>query len=283
MLRMLKSFCENLRMFRCCRRRAICTIQNSRNGSQQSPKRWHRIILCRHGLSLGNIDPNVYTHTADWRIPLDERGREQALEAGKRLAKLLDGENCFVYHSPYCRTTETMEGIISQLPASSVLSIRSEPRIVEQQFGNFQNFEEVQNSRDERVKFGRFFYRFPSGEAGLDVYNRVTSFISTLFRDAQQMRDSGHDISKTNVVIVTHGLTLRLFLMRWFHIDVNEFENMFNPDNGFLAVMERKTCPLSGKQWYELTEESANHLQIKTRATKPLFPAEDLQNSKKRK
>jgi len=279
MLRMLQSFGNRLRMCKCCRRRSISTLQNDGDKCQKNYQRWHRIILCRHGLSLGNVDPNVYTHTADWRIPLHEKGREQAKAAGKRLAKLLGDEHCFIYHSPYVRTRQTMEEMISQVPPSSILNIRSEPRIVEQQFGNFQNFEEVQNSRDERVKFGRFFYRFPSGEAGLDVYNRVTSFISTLFRDARQMREKGLDVSKSNIVIVTHGLTLRLFLMRWFHIDVDEFETMYNPDNGFLAVMERQTCPTSGNQWYELTEESANHLQIKTRASKPLVCVEDLEKS----
>ena len=32
----------------------------------------------------------------------------------------------------------------------------------------------------ERKAFGRFYYRFPNGEAGFDVYSRVTSFISTV-------------------------------------------------------------------------------------------------------
>ena len=26
----------------------------------------------------------------------------------------------------------------------------------------------------ERARFGRFFYRFPSGESGMDVYQRAT-------------------------------------------------------------------------------------------------------------
>ncbi len=48
---------------------------------------------------------------------------------------------------------------------------------------------------------------FPNGESGLDVYTRVTSFISTMFRDFAD----GHICRPSlNVVIVTHGLTLRL-------------------------------------------------------------------------
>eukprot|EP00521_Asterionellopsis_glacialis_P014152 CAMPEP_0195297788 /NCGR_PEP_ID=MMETSP0707-20130614/22152_1 /TAXON_ID=33640 /ORGANISM="Asterionellopsis glacialis, Strain CCMP134" /LENGTH=226 /DNA_ID=CAMNT_0040359691 /DNA_START=356 /DNA_END=1036 /DNA_ORIENTATION=- len=219
---------------------------------------------------MGNVDDTFYVHTADWKIPLSSKGKEQGRRAGQRLAKLLDGERCFVYHSPYLRATETMNEMVSQLPSSSIIGIRPEPRIVEQQFGNFQNYEEVQNSRDERVKFGRFFYRFPSGEAGLDVYLRITSFISTLFRESLEMQEQGLNLNETNIVLVTHGLTLRLFLMRWLQIDVEEFETMYNPDNGFLAVMECKTCPQTGNQWYELTKESADHLRITTRMAQPL-------------
>jgi len=85
------------------------------------------------------------------------------------------------------------------------------------------------------------------------------------------MQEQGLDLNQTNIVLVTHGLTLRLFLMRWLQIDVEEFETMYNPDNAFLAVMECKTCPNTGNQWYELTQESADHLRIKTRMAQPLI------------
>ena len=31
--------------------------------------------------------------------------------------------------------------------------------------------------REDRMKFGRFFFRFPNGEAGTDVFDRVSDFI----------------------------------------------------------------------------------------------------------
>jgi hypothetical protein len=42
-----------------------------------------------------------------------------------------------------------------------------------QQFGNLQNFENMRDFKRERSFFGRFYYRFPQGESGLDVYTRV--------------------------------------------------------------------------------------------------------------
>jgi broad specificity phosphatase PhoE len=41
-----------------------------------------------------------------------------------------------------------------------------------------------------------------------------------------------------NSLIVTHGMTLRIFLMRWFHWTVEYFERVRNPHNGEIVVME---------------------------------------------
>ena len=43
----------------------------------------------------------------------------------------------------------------------------------------------------------------------------------------------------SNALIVTHGLMLRLFLMRWFPWSVEEFEILRNPRNGQVVVMDR--------------------------------------------
>src|SRR6056300_1226844 len=45
-----------------------------------------RILLIRHGETLGNVEERAYEKTADWQIPLTDRGREQARIAGKKVA-----------------------------------------------------------------------------------------------------------------------------------------------------------------------------------------------------
>merc|ERR1712216_189200 len=114
---------------------------------------------------------------------------------------------------------------------------------------------EIQQAKRERDRFGRFFYRFPRGESGLDVFNRTTSFIATVFRDCDQLRADGSMGNDYNVVIVTHGLTMRLFIMRWFQYTVEEFEQTKNPANASMIVMERQEDS-DGRQYFELTEES---------------------------
>ena len=102
--------------------------------------------------------------------------------------KLIKGETLFTYCSPYKRTLETWDIIKEHIETKQdvkLLGTKQEPRIVEQQFGNFQNPKKVRTAKAERRTYGRFFFRFPNGEAGLDVYNRVSSFLATLGRDMQ--------------------------------------------------------------------------------------------------
>jgi broad specificity phosphatase PhoE len=50
--------------------------------------------------------------------------------------------------------------------------------------------------------------------------------------------DSPH--SPRNVLIVSHGLTMRLFCMRWFHWSVRFFESLSNPGNAETRVLLRQ-------------------------------------------
>ena len=43
-----------------------------------------------------------------------------------------------------------------------------------------------------------------------------------------------------NVLIVTHGLCLRLIIMRYFQLSVEEFEESYNAENAKLYIMNRK-------------------------------------------
>jgi broad specificity phosphatase PhoE len=72
---------------------------------------------------------------------MGKRGERQALRAANELATLLQGEALFTYCSPYKRTKETWNIIESYLRGEKVevIGMREEPRVAEQQFGNFRN------------------------------------------------------------------------------------------------------------------------------------------------
>jgi hypothetical protein len=78
------------------------------------------------------------------------------------------------------------------------------------------SFVVYEDAKSERSKFGRFFYRFPSGEAGLDVYNRVSSFIPTLVRDCIQYSREGHDLDNMNIGEQKESYSLSLTLVENF-------------------------------------------------------------------
>jgi broad specificity phosphatase PhoE len=71
-----------------------------------------------------------------------------------------------------------------------------EPRLREQDFGNLQNPSAMAVCQEERERFGSFYYRFPQGESGADVYDRVSGFMETMHRrfTVRNTRADPHDI-----------------------------------------------------------------------------------------
>jgi len=84
----------------------------------------------------------------------------------------------------------------------------------------------------ERKVFGSFYYRFPNGESGADVYDRVTDFWTTLNREWK------YENCLENFVIVSHGITCRLLLMRYFKWSVEEFHQLYNFENCQMAILQ---------------------------------------------
>ena len=234
--------------------------------SAQSPRKRHRhwprrIVLIRHGQSKGNVDETEYSRTPDQKVELTQKGWEQAQEAGKHLRAMLPDGNAsrvFVYCSPHVRYQQTLEGVLkgANISRHQLAGDVEEPRLREQDFGNFQDPEQMKICKAERVRFGRFFYRFPQGESGADAYDRVSNWMESLFRHMGKHREIDE---RTTLVIVCHGLTGRLFLMRWFHWTVAQFEEVWNPPNCSLLVMERSDATAYG---YRLTPETRQALQV---------------------
>mmetsp|Transcript_1127 Transcript_1127/g.4572 ORF Transcript_1127/g.4572 Transcript_1127/m.4572 type:complete len:185 (+) Transcript_1127:227-781(+) len=108
----------------------------------------------------------------------------------------------------------------------------------EQDFGNFQDAS-MEDMKKHRQRFGRFFFRFRDGESAADVYDRVTTFRETMRTDMERGRFDEAGFSGCTVIICTHGVTLRVFLMRWFKWTVRQFEQIHNSRNCELTVMTR--------------------------------------------
>ena len=188
------------------------------------------IILIRHGQSKGNVDRNVFEYTPDYSLHLTELGKAQAIEAGKTIKTLIGNTDPVQFYvSPFWRTRETYKGIIKGMyeenPNRPPSEYYEDPRIREQEWGHYRNLSDTEEIETEREEYGHFYYRFPDGESCADVYDRVSSFFNTMHRDFEKP-----DFAK-NAVVVSHGMTIRLFLMRWFHYSSEKFEEIANPKN----------------------------------------------------
>ncbi len=198
-----------------------------------------KVFLIRHGESIQNIgksegiiDPDIY---------LTDKGKEQAYNTGIKLREYLDKNNIDISNSrmwvsPYLRTEQTAKAINESL---NIKSVFYDPRLVEKDFGIYDGidpskWEEMDpimfkwvDSRYQSIR-GRFFSRLPNGEAPFDVYNRVSTFIETIFRD-----------DKDPIFIVSHGATIRCLIMRWLHKDLNWYYDESLPTNGSVILIDK--------------------------------------------
>lgn len=180
----------------------------------------------------------------DHRVRLTPEGNQQALEAGRKLRALLRPDDTLhFFTSPYRRTRETTEGILSALtsddPAPSpfprhTIKVYEEPRLREQDFGNFQPCTaEMERMWQERADYGHFFYRIPNGESAADAYDRISGFNDSLWRRFEE-----NDFASV-CILVTHGLMTRVFLMKWYHFSVEYFEDLRNVNHCEFVVMKK--------------------------------------------
>ena len=114
-------------------------------GARRGDRLPTRIIFIRHGQSEGNVNEKLYASTPDNQMPLSELGKQQAAEAGQTLRAQLGDTPFTCWASPYLRTQQTAEGLLSAWPAEQRPIISQEPELREQEFGNFQDLESNKN------------------------------------------------------------------------------------------------------------------------------------------
>jgi 2,3-bisphosphoglycerate-dependent phosphoglycerate mutase len=202
-------------------------MPKSRSESAAEANRPERLVFVRHGESLINVvkknsrflpedeSAAIVRGVPDHRIPLSDRGRRQAELTSPHLRKIF-GAFDVVYDSGYLRTIETRQGLLSSysLEEQAKMKIRTSHFIHERNSGYAYDMTEAEVARHFPYlaaywdMVGPFYAVPPGGESQEQVCERVYHFIGTLF---EQRRGK-------NVLIVTHGGTLRAFrfnLERW--------------------------------------------------------------------
>ncbi len=178
--------------------------------------------LVRHGESEANVGRMMAHEVGDQGIPLSALGKEQARAVGRTIGgDFVDG--ALVYSSPYRRARETLHELHEGCglpPPSLRRGLYEDPRLREVEHG----YEPAEPQEELRKTHGWFYYRYRGGESPADCYDRTSSFLESMMRQVERKQAA-------RVLIVTHGLTIRCFVMRFLHLSVEEFDMLANPAN----------------------------------------------------
>jgi probable phosphoglycerate mutase len=183
------------------------------------------VYFVRHGQTDWNAE-NRLQGQAD--IDLNALGREQANENGRKLAGLIPDPQDFDFvASPMKRTRETMERIRTAMGLEPH-AYRTDPRLVEVNFGDWQGFTYAELERQHPGISGersldKWDY-LPSGEGAESyqmLYERIKPWFEELDRDT---------------VCVTHGGVIRALFRLVEKISKEEAASLETPQDRVLRL-----------------------------------------------
>jgi 2,3-bisphosphoglycerate-dependent phosphoglycerate mutase len=161
------------------------------------------LVIVRHGQSQWNLE-NKFTGNVD--VDLTETGRQEALNAGKKLAGIVF--NC-CFTSVLKRAEETLEIILAEIQQSSI-PVKRNASLNERNYGDLQGLDKTDTEKKyglAQVDIWRRSYAVkpPGGESLEDTAARVVPYYQ---KEIEPLLKAGE-----NILIVAHGNSLRALMM----------------------------------------------------------------------
>jgi 2,3-bisphosphoglycerate-dependent phosphoglycerate mutase len=227
------------------------------------------IFLFRHAVSEANLDKSVNARLPDNRVPLAAVGHTQARDAAIPLAEHLKiiGGKTRILCSPYVRTRETSAQIENVFTEKGIkFDKREEIALREISFGLFDGLSEEDIPKvypreyEHYQKYldfeGEFWAPMPMGESRAQVADRVKGVFGTILRDSSRERlDPIH-----NFIVVSHGVTIRAFLMQWLHLSPEWYGEQKNPANA--SIIKVSKSPIGDHYVHEEFYEGFPHIRV---------------------
>jgi broad specificity phosphatase PhoE len=157
--------------------------------------RWpSHLWVVRHGESVANVASqtaeasgslNVPLLTRDMDTPLSPRGEAQAAQLGRWLADTNIRPDVLL-SSPYRRTRQTLDAIISALPEADRPRVLFDERLRERERGVFDGLTKagvlarLPDQAEAREFLGKFYHRAPGGESWCDVVQRLRPVVDRI-------------------------------------------------------------------------------------------------------
>ena len=220
-----------------------------------------KLVLCRHGQSDWNLK-NLFTGWTD--VDLTDKGRQEAIDAGKLLADL-DFDFDIAFTSVLQRAIHTLWLIMDELDRTWIPVVR-DWRLNERHYGALQGLNKAETAAkygDEQVHIWRRSYdieppplteddeRHPSRDpryAGIDTLPCTESLATTLCRVVPCWNEQivPELRAGNNVLIAAHGNSLRALVKMLDRISEDEITG-FNIPTGIpiLYQLDDNLQPLS--------------------------------------
>ena len=170
-----------------------------------------KLYIMRHGETAWNAENRILGSTD---IPLNERGREQALKAAEGLK---DVHFDVIYTSMLSRAVETGLAVAA---FQHDCKVYHEACLNENDFGEFEGKDRC--SEEYQSEKRKCFKRYPGGESFLDVAARVYPFIKNLLADTA--------LQDKTVLIVSHGGICRVITSYFRDMENEEFVSFAMPN-----------------------------------------------------
>lgn len=181
-----------------------------------------KLYLVRHGRTLWN-DEMRYQGSSD--IPLSKEGKNQARLLFERFKNIHIDK---IYSSPLSRSIQTVE-LISEYKN---IKIKTDKRLQEIDFGEWEGKKESDLKRLYGKDYQNFCedpykYKAPGERLIEDVQVRVVECVDEIIS-----KNAGKDI-----LISSHGGSLRLLIMKYLKIEDARMFNRINMDNTSISVL----------------------------------------------
>ena len=160
-----------------------------------------KIYLVRHAESVGNLKGSLISTTD---FGLTEKGKKQSQRLGEFLNEELKAKKLTTYCSPLLRAKQTLQEMLSCIDACDV-TVTEIPELKEMDLGILEGMpfdEQVIRYPDINLGNGLSHLSAPDGECYRDIKRRTEQFYNTHI-------DGSED---ENIVIVSHGITLRVLV-----------------------------------------------------------------------
>jgi len=191
---------------------------------KKNKQRYCQIYLVRHGLTDWNIQGFLQGQSD---VPLNKEGERQAVEAAKKHFKKI--KFAAVFSSDLIRAKRTAEIIALE----KKMAVETSKLLRERDFGPFEGkyFKDVMRELQLDIKHFRVLTDQEADSLGIESDTKVME------RFIRFLREVAIAYQGKNILVVTHGSVMRVFLTKLGYLSPVESGNVFIKNLAYVKIL----------------------------------------------